>query len=115
MNAEIRDRWLAALRSGDYLQGTGSLRTVSDEFCCLGVLVDVVCPNEWEPVPVSGTTSFCFRGHQGTLPSVFKHDIGGINGYDDDLMNMNDIEGMTFEQIADWIEENIPTEEGASQ
>lgn len=52
MNREVGDRWLAALRSGDYVQGAGKLHQFElvdggDEgeerhrFCCLGVLCDL--------------------------------------------------------------------------
>ena len=47
MNPEVKALWLAALRSGDYTQGTGRLHTryaddsTTDEFCCLGVLCDL--------------------------------------------------------------------------
>lgn len=54
MDRTIRDKWVAALRSGNYKQGRGALRlsagsynheepaSVEDGFCCLGVLSDVV-------------------------------------------------------------------------
>lgn len=41
MNPDIKTRWVEALRSGQYKQGTGYLRVRSephDRFCCLGVL-----------------------------------------------------------------------------
>ena len=43
MNTEIKKQWGAALRSGEYTQGTGRLKsfpTIDGEpaFCCLGVL-----------------------------------------------------------------------------
>lgn len=46
MNREIRNLWIAALRSGDYQQGTGNLQHIysADEgykYCCLGVLCDI--------------------------------------------------------------------------
>jgi hypothetical protein len=40
MNPEVKARWVAALRSGEYLQGTSTLR-IGDQFCCLGVLCDI--------------------------------------------------------------------------
>lgn len=40
MNQEIKQRWLAALRSGEYQQAHGRLRN-GDSFCCLGVLCDL--------------------------------------------------------------------------
>lgn len=39
------DDWLARLRSGDYRQGKGRLRTVDQDgpaFCCLGVLCEAL-------------------------------------------------------------------------
>lgn len=41
INKERLQLWLDALRSGDYLQGAGSLRPSQDAYCCLGVLCDV--------------------------------------------------------------------------
>ncbi|NBQ68164.1 MAG: hypothetical protein EBU46_04735, partial [Nitrosomonadaceae bacterium] len=45
MKAEIKQRWLNALRSGKYKQGEGSLRQLDNEgkpqYCCLGVLCDL--------------------------------------------------------------------------
>lgn len=54
MNPEIRDRWEAALRSGEYQQGRGQLGRYPEEdldgrhvdtarpaFCCLGVLCEL--------------------------------------------------------------------------
>jgi len=40
MNADIKAKWVAALRSGEYKQGKNRLRT-KDSFCCLGVLCDL--------------------------------------------------------------------------
>ena len=41
MKTEIKAKWLDALRSGDYEQGTMRLRSRNDRFCCLGVLCDI--------------------------------------------------------------------------
>lgn len=41
MNAKLKAKWIKALRSGEFKQGRGSLRRVSNgvqEYCCLGVL-----------------------------------------------------------------------------
>ena len=40
MKPEIKQRWVAALRSGHYKQGPSALRR-DDRFCCLGVLCDL--------------------------------------------------------------------------
>ena len=42
MNNNLRKRWVAALRSGEYEQGKERLRSGGDEYCCLGVLCDIV-------------------------------------------------------------------------
>lgn len=41
MKPEIKERWLKALRSGEYEQGESALKTNDDKFCCLGVLCDL--------------------------------------------------------------------------
>lgn len=46
MDPEVRAEWVRRLRSGDYRQGTGELRTTTDvdddvRYCCLGVLCEV--------------------------------------------------------------------------
>ena len=42
---DVKDAWVAALRSGEYAQGTETLRHPLEEnyteYCCLGVLADV--------------------------------------------------------------------------
>lgn len=41
MNADVKTKWLAALRSGEYQQIDGSLHKDQQGFCCLGVLCDL--------------------------------------------------------------------------
>lgn len=46
MNAEIKTKWLKALRSGEFSQGTGRLCSVDKDdqilgMCCLGVLCHI--------------------------------------------------------------------------
>lgn len=40
MNPEVKAKWVAALRSGEYKQAKGRLRD-GDAYCCLGVLCDL--------------------------------------------------------------------------
>jgi hypothetical protein len=40
MNQEIKEKWIAALQSGEYQQGHDYL-TSEGKYCCLGVLCDV--------------------------------------------------------------------------
>lgn len=41
LKPEYKERWLKALRSGDYSQGKGYLKTIDNRYCCLGVLCDI--------------------------------------------------------------------------
>lgn len=46
MRTDIKERWIAALKSGDYEQGRSQLHTKgeltgNERFCCLGVLCDL--------------------------------------------------------------------------
>lgn len=45
MKPAIKRKWVAALRSDKYKQGQGKLRSMENEFCCLGVLCDL-CAKE---------------------------------------------------------------------
>ncbi len=44
MNQRIKEMWVKALKSDEYIQGQGALRKVMDGItghCCLGVLCDI--------------------------------------------------------------------------
>lgn len=109
MPQEIKTKWLAALRSGEYNQGTGSLREPGTQYyCCLGVL-QMVCDGKVEdglPMP----SREWFESHKIIAPY---HDTSVY-----ELAEMNDgqegyCEAHTFEEIADVIErdvEGVPSE-----
>jgi hypothetical protein len=40
-NTEVIQKWIDALTSGEYQQGTGMLQSAEGEYCCLGVLCDL--------------------------------------------------------------------------
>lgn len=91
MTPELKALWIAALRSGDYKQGTGALRNPDNTWCCLGVLGHITDHREG----------------LGTLPSsILEPSIQGK------LINLNDSARLTFPEIALWIEDeaNVPTE-----
>jgi hypothetical protein len=46
MKKDIATKWISALRSGQYKQGTGYLNS-NVGMCCLGVLCDLYDPNKW--------------------------------------------------------------------
>lgn len=124
MDAELKKKWLVALRSGDYMQGNDVLRTKADGYCCLGVLCNVIDPTRWQLAP-KYDHYYAYRFGDGddtrldsTEIPTNDRDWYGIS-FDNmnQLMVMNDggrlrpddsvILSQTFEQIADWIEENL--------
>ena len=103
MNPELKEKWLKALRSGEYMQGIGALRDVNDQYCCLGVLADVIgC--EWKPARVSFSLYACSFQNKPS-EQYLRHDIlpGHVQG---EPARMND-EGATFTEIATYIQENL--------
>jgi len=129
MNADIKVRWTAALRSGEYPQGKEYLRT-DEGFCCLGVLCDLAVKAgviEYEKGPFrhyyDGVTSVLpqtvmdWAGLHEDNPAVSTDSLpeGVTWGADLDdqvdtglpaLANMND-GGTTFSVIADIIDAQL--------
>jgi hypothetical protein len=104
VNQELKEKWLEALRSGQYEQGFGRLK-LQDRYCCLGVLCDV-----------SDTGRFSIAGDfirhdysvmRTTLDSNMSSDLGVDYDTRDRLIRMNDSLGYTFPEIANWIEVNL--------
>lgn len=113
MNPEIKEKWLEALRSGDYQQGTGRLKTIDGKFCCLGVLCDLYAKErgiEWK----LRSHGYIFDGNATLLPrsatewASIRSAPRVEEGY---LMWLNDgsakLRQHTFTEIADLIEEQL--------
>lgn len=106
LKPEIKKAWLEALRSGKYEQGHQALRTVDSKFCCLGVLCDIVNPNDWHSNGPFAWT-YGFHGEIGVTPRALRDDVQLDAGAEDKLINMNDVDGADFEHIAQYIEQNL--------
>ena len=92
MDAELKAKWVAALRSGKYEQGPLFLRN-GESYCCLGVLCDVLDPNGWP------------EDHCLALTTL---DATGLSGMEvSNLVHLNDTLGYPFNTIADWVEANL--------
>lgn len=96
MNLEIRDRWVAALRSGKYKQGEGVLREsiIVDgvtlySYCCLGLLADIVDPDGWGSEPDAQTHRASARS-LSYLSKAFCASVGLPEGYACSLAQRND-------------------------
>jgi hypothetical protein len=116
VNQEIKDQWLAALRSGKYKQGHGALQ-VNDMYCCLGVLC-AISPfaDEAQMRPdgsvyyIETSESGYRQDQEGILPRHIK-DWAGLESRNPSashstLASLND-QGATFEEIADIIEREL--------
>lgn len=131
MDKEVKKLWIAALRSGDYKQGREALIQymnivnllgIPDEeqlkdasYCCLGVLCDVYRKqkgkNLWynssfdESSGILPRSVIEWAGLTSANPSVvlFNKDVSLRKT----MAALNDDLKLTFEQIADLIEQNF--------
>lgn len=100
---ENRAKLIAALRSGKYEQARGELRN-KNGYCCLGVACDVSNPNIWEEKIVDNDVVFSYGNENFTVPANVREDFGLMYGVAAKMIEMNDTEMQTFDQIADWLE-----------
>lgn len=115
MNQEIKARWVDALRSGDYEQGTGTLRNRDDKFCCLGVLMDLAVKAGVieEPKTYGLDTMYYYENHitSDLHPKVMEwagiNRSGYIKGANISLIELNDAYRLSFDHIAIVIEEEF--------
>lgn len=117
MDKQIKARWVEALRSGSYAQGRHTLRSPRDTYCCLGVLCDLAVRDgegEWFDLATElqdgphwhvkdGAHGFSQTG----LPRHIMNWAGVRPAKQDTLIQMNDQEGSSFEEIAQYIEEEL--------
>jgi hypothetical protein len=130
MKKLIKEQWLAALRSGEYEQNRGQLRT-QGKFCVLGVLADLhsktgyskwaETETHWKYVDPDGSDTEYFL-----TPAVLKWSklkdaspkvkFNGVEGVS--IVNLNDgdvydskykaeVPAMSFTELADLIEEQF--------
>jgi hypothetical protein len=107
---DFKQKWTAALRSGDFKQGEGQLYSpTSDTWCCLGV-AGSLCGYSKEQL---ATKIFIGSNDSEYIEPIQEYPIILIRTDASDmalrLANMNDgLEGpKSFSQIADWIDENL--------
>ena len=124
MNQEIKARWVAALRSGEYRQIKGWLADTKNGRCCLGVLCDVAAEDgiiEWQTSGINKKAVGADSGSSYTLP----HDVmewAALEDDDPESTETNTEEGGTmslsalndssylqfsFDRIADVIERDL--------
>lgn len=130
MNPEVKQKWIDALRSGKYEQGSEKLRSVSG-YCCLGVLCDLYAQEhnvEWdfrgnEETNLQPMDYWYYEGESEFLPESVMNWAGlelncpliEIDVAEDDedpwvyregLADLND-SGYTFNDLSKLIEEQL--------
>ena len=119
MDKEIKEKWTTALRSGEYKQGFDRLRRY-DTCCCLGVLCElavnagVIPPGKLHSDFTGVAYAYGESERVGLLPDEVLHwasieNQTAVFNYGEqrgDLAHFNDT-GLSFEEIATIIEENL--------
>lgn len=98
---ELNNKWIGALRSGDFEQGFGQMEE-DGKYCCLGVAQKVLnLTDDGDNASLSCTSAVALglKDGEGTLDS----DYLGCSS----LITLNDDERMSFEEIADFIEAEL--------
>ncbi len=108
MLKSIKNKWVKALRSGEYKQGSGQLKDSSPLFCCLGVLAQIVDPEQktWHP-----EEGYFANEEKPGVWGIERHETqakllgkGGLGvGVAYKLADFNDT-GNSFQWIASYIE-----------
>lgn len=114
MKPEIKEKWVAALRSGEYKQGRNNLANVkTNRFCCLGVLCEVALKEGVNLEVTKGSSMKFYNGECGYLPRKVAawadcKDLPSVNTKDGikSLAALND-KGVRFKTIAKLIEEQL--------
>ena len=106
MKRAIKQKWIAALRGGLFKQGKGRLRNGENECCCLGVLCDIVDPKGWSNFKAE-FNEYDYRNRWSYPPPVFLNHVGLTDVQIGELGKLNDDEGRSFIEIADYIEKNL--------
>jgi hypothetical protein len=106
--SEIRAKWVAALKSGEYSQTRGMLRR-RDGFCCLGVLCDLAVKEGIIPEPTLsvGNKIYSYDEEAGVLPVKVREWVGlsDVHGnYATSSLITDNDGGRSFNVIAEIIE-----------
>jgi hypothetical protein len=114
MKADIKAAWQANLRSGEFAQGGGQLRTWDKDkkvwrYCCLGVLCEMSGLGEWEVKELDGHRFSIYLGSKHYLPDEVAEWAGiapvvdTMEGVQQRIGTMND-SGATFLNIANALD-----------
>jgi hypothetical protein len=114
MKKKLKKEWIKALKSDDFIQGTGFLHSVDDNLevnCCLGVLCEIVLENDSKLERCGDDElQYSFNKQEGMEHSLntdmLKH-VGLTQKHHDKLIALNDDDEKSFKKIAKWIKKKL--------
>jgi hypothetical protein len=98
LEKEEKNKWTAALRSGKYKQTKGTLKDHVG-YCCIGVYAEA------NNIPISEDGDHMIVNYSKKMYDPLVDKIGDDNI--NKLWQMNDNRDNSFEEIADWIDQNL--------
>ena len=118
MNKRIKQMWIGALRSGEFEQTWGALArrdSLGLCYCALGVHCELFRGDVGDNAPWEQDeeeNKFRFLGYGATLPPLVREWAGldaedpavRMSGGFSSVSQMNDLEGLSFDEIASAIE-----------
>jgi hypothetical protein len=79
VRSELRQRWIAALKSGKYTQGRDHLRNDNNTHCCLGVLCDITEGIQWQRGTIFYEAHYDNEKNNNYLPTKLARELGISN------------------------------------
>jgi hypothetical protein len=109
MNQEAKKKWIEALHSGMYTQGKSCLKGTDNNYCCLGVLVEVFEKHyglkfDQKINVYYNAVEFGAYCSKSVPPDIVIDWLGITPRQQTLLMNLNDRQGCSFAGIADLLE-----------
>lgn len=104
MDAELKAKWIEALRSGKYIQTEGILANGVGGFCCIGVLGEIQGCSIMERLP-SDEDRQCVSLPDGLNAGLDFEQRSKLAAMNDG--ELDDNSPKTFLEIADYIEANL--------
>lgn len=113
MKADIAEKWVNALESGEYKQTRGKLQDQYG-YCCLGVLCDLAIQENVIPEPILDDNYYVYGENKiiyylpvKVLKWAGMKDTSGTYGEEYNVLSYKNDNGSSFKEIAKIIRENV--------
>ncbi len=103
MDQVVKKEWVKGLRSRKYKQTTGVLKDHLG-YCCLGVLCNIIDPENWDQFD---NYKYKSKSSEVEIPDNLRKKLKITKKQQEKLVELNDDQGLSFNKIADYIEENL--------